>query len=86
MLSGARDIQQPAHVTDKDTHDKSLVDCLWCEVCRTHESKITGRKDFSSAWITGTTNHKNSNIVDHATSEQHRAAMAIARTEVVRSS
>ena len=62
---------------DRDSRDKSLVDCLWCDVCRKHEDRIVGMKNFSRAWITGSSNHKNSNIVDHATSEQHRAAMAI---------
>jgi len=30
----------------------------------------------SKAWIDGSTNHKTSNIVDHATSDQHKTAMA----------
>ena len=71
---------------DRDSCDKSLVDCLWCDVCRKHEDRIVGMKNFSRAWITGCSNHKNSNIVDHATSEQHRAAMAIARTQAARAS
>ena len=33
-----------------------------------------GMKNFSRAWITGSSNHKTSNILDHATSEQHRVA------------
>ena len=71
---------------DKDKLDKSLVGLLWCDACRTHESKITGMKNFSRAWITGSSNHKNSNIVDHATSEQHRAAMDITRVHTARAS
>ena len=35
-----------------------------------------GMKNFSSAWIKGSTNQKISNVVDHATSEQHTTAMA----------
>ena len=31
-------------------------------------------------WITGSTNHKTSNILDHARSEQHKASMACMRT------
>jgi len=45
-------------------------------VCKQYESQIDSLKNFSRAWIEGSTNHKTSNIVDHATSEQHKAAMA----------
>jgi len=44
---------------------------------------ITGMKNFSKAWITGSSNQKTSNIVNHATSEQHRAAMVRVRADVV---
>ena len=37
-------------------------------------------KHFSRVWITGSTNHRTSSVVDHATSEQHRAAMMRIRT------
>lgn len=43
-------------------------------MCRKHEVSIVGMKNFSRAWITGSSNHKTSNILDHATSEQHRVA------------
>ena len=55
---------------DVDSSDKSVVDLLWCEVCRQH-----GMKNYSAAWVNGTDNHKTSCIVDHATSSQHKAAM-----------
>ena len=55
--------------------DKSLVSTLWCDVCRQHEARITGMRNFAS-WITGSTNHRTSSIVDHAKSEQHVASMA----------
>ena len=48
---------------------------LWCEACRSQEAGIAGMKHFSRVWITGSTNHNTSSVVDHATSEQHRAAM-----------
>ena len=60
---------------DVDSRDKSLVDVVWCDACRKHEKRLTGLKNFSHAWITGSYNHKTSNITDHANSEQHRAAM-----------
>ena len=64
----------------KDGTHKSLVSTLWCDVCRQYEAKITGMRNFSDAWITGSTNHKSSNIVDHAKSEQHVSSMACMRT------
>ena len=60
----------------KDDDDKSLVSTLWCDVCRQHEARITGMRNFSASWITGSTNHRTSSIVDHAKSEQHVASMA----------
>ena len=41
---------------DIDQQDRSLVAQLWCEACRKHEGAITGMKNFSRAWITGTGN------------------------------
>ena len=54
-----------------ETNDNTLVEKLWCHACRKYESSITGMKNFSSTWIKGSTNQKTSNVVDHATSEQH---------------
>ena len=64
-----------------DCSDKSLVSTLWCEVCRKYERRIDSKKNFSRAWIDGSTNHKTSNVVDHASSEQHKAAIALLRRE-----
>ena len=58
-----------------ETNDDALVEKLWCHACRKYESYIMGMKNFSSAWIKGSTNQKTSNLVDHATSEQHTTAM-----------
>ena len=57
------------------TSDKSLVSTLWCEVCRRYKDKIQGMRNYSGAWVPGSTNHKTSNLVDHATSEQHTSSM-----------
>jgi len=54
---------------------KTVVEMLWCEACRKHEDGITGMKNFSKDWITGSSNQKTSNIIDHDTSEQHHVAM-----------
>ena len=58
-----------------DDHDKSLVSTLWCVVCRQYKTRICRLKNFSRAWIDGSSNHKMSNITDHASSEPHKAAM-----------
>ena len=60
---------------DKDTTDHTVI-ALWCEVCRKYSGQIRSMRNFSTAWVNGSTNHRNSNIVDHAKSEQHIAAMA----------
>ena len=68
-----------------DSTDNSVVSTLWCAVCKQYESRIEGLKNFSRAWIVGSTNHKTSNIIDHATSDQHKAAMARLNEERARS-
>ena len=71
---------------DEDVDDKTLVAVLWCQACRTHERSITGLKNFSRAWIVGSTNQKSSNVVDHAKSDQHRAAMSRVHVEAAKAS
>ena len=41
-----------------------LVSTLWCDIRRQYEAKITGMRQVSAARISGSTNHKSSNIVD----------------------
>ena len=60
---------------NKDKGDKSIVSTLWCEVCRRYEKRICSLKNYSRSWIEGSGNHRTSNVVDHATSAQHSAAM-----------
>ena len=60
---------------DKDREDRTIVSTLWCDVCKKYESSITGLKNFSRVWIDGSLNHRVSNVLDHATSIQHKAAM-----------
>ena len=61
---------------ERDPRDKTLVSVLWCEVCRKYEARIRGQKSFSKAWIEGTANQRTSNVLDHANSGQHKAAMS----------
>ena len=71
---------------DVDSADPTLVAALWCEACRKHESSISGMKNYSRVWIAGSSNHKTSNILDHATSEQYRSAMTRIRAEAAKAS
>ena len=50
---------------DVDERDRSLVGLLWCAVCRRFEERIRGVNNFSNVWVTGSTNHKSSNVLDH---------------------
>ena len=66
---------------DVNEHDKSLVGLLWCAVCRWFEERIRGVKNFSNVWITRSSNHKCSNVLDLAHSDQHKAVMTRLRIE-----
>ena len=49
---------------DVDSCDKSIVDLLWCEVCRQHDDSIRGMgKNYSAAWVNGTDNQFKMNCV-----------------------
>ena len=56
---------------DMDDQDKSIVSTLWCVVCRKYETRTCRLKKFSRAWIDGSSNHKTSNITDHANIISH---------------
>jgi hypothetical protein len=43
-------------------------------------------KNYSRAWISGSSNQKTSNIVDHAKSEQHLSAMSLVSTAAAKAS
>ena len=60
---------------DKDRSDKRLIVCLWCNICRKYEKRITSLKNFSRAQIDGTENQQMSNVLDHSSSNQHTTAM-----------
>lgn len=69
-----------------DPQDSSLVYMLTCSVCQKYESSICSLRNFSSAWITGSVNHRTSNFTDHAQSDQHKTAMMKLRTDQARAS
>ena len=70
---------------DTDEEDRAMVSTLWCEVCRRYEGRICGKKNFSKAWIDGSTNHRTSNITDNACSERHKSAMVLLCRDQARS-
>ena len=47
---------------DVDDQDKKHVKVLRCSTCTKLDSSICGTKDYSSAWIIRSTNHRASNI------------------------
>ena len=74
----------PWHCCEQDRREQSLVSTLHCKVCREYDDKIIGFRNFSNAWINGSSNQKTSNIVDHARSDQHKAAMNHMHTAIAR--
>ena len=61
---------------ERDKGDRGLVDYLWCSACREHSQTICSMKHYSDVWVTGSKNHRTSNVMDHVTSDQHKAAMS----------
>ena len=62
------------------------VASLYCDVCRKYEGNLESLKNFSRVWFSGSTNQKVSNVLDHATSEVHKAAMVRLRADSVKAS
>ena len=61
--------------------DQRHVASLHCEVCTKYRSHLESMKNFSKTWVTGSTNLKVSNVLEHATSEVHKAAMTRMHSE-----
>ena len=53
-----RHVQEVANNFNIDTVSKELVDVLWYDACRKHKCSITRVKNFSRAWLEGSSNHK----------------------------
>ena len=57
---------------DMGQNNPTVVDTLLCNACRMNEAKIIGTKNYSSAWINGSTNHKYIYIsMHHASAFNH---------------
>ena len=64
---------------DTDKEDKDLASLLWCSACREYKNKICSMKNYSQAWVTGSTyisSDQTSNVLDHVASNQHKATMS----------
>ena len=57
---------------------------LHCAVCKKYERSLEPPKNFSKVWITGSVNQKVSIVLNHATSDVHKAAMAPLQANCVR--
>ena len=55
--------------------DRRHVGSLRCDVCKKYKSNIESLRNFSIAWVTGSSNLKVSNVLEHAASEVHKVAM-----------
>ena len=64
--------------------DKHHVAFLHRDVCKRYERSLDSPNNFLKVWITCSANQKVSNVLDHATSDVHKAAMARLRVDSVR--
>ena len=61
----------------KGTHMVSL----YCAICRKYEANMRSLKNFRRNWIVGSTNQRTSNLIDHVTSEVHKASKSKLKVE-----
>jgi len=54
----------------------NYVATLHYSVCKRFEQYIESGRNFSAVWISGLLNKKLSNVIDHASSNVHKAAMS----------
>ena len=61
--------------------DRHHVALLRCSVCKRFEERIKSSRNFSPAFIDGTSNLRTSSFKDHAKSDMHGRAMHLLRKE-----
>ena len=61
---------------ERDATNRDLVATLWCSVCRQYKDRLCSMKNYSDVWIKGLSNQCTSSVLDHVSSEQHKAAMS----------
>ena len=64
-------------VDAKGTH----VVSLYCAICKKCQANIQLLKKFRRDWIVGSTNQRTNNLIDHATSDAHKAVMAMLKVK-----
>ena len=64
--------------------DKRHMVSLYCGVCHKYEASFQSLKNFTRTWITGSTNQKVSNVLDHADSDVHKTIMARMKADTVK--
>ena len=65
---------------------KRFVTKLRCSTCTTFKTGIVSWRNFSERWIAGADSIRNSNIRDHAQSDQHVHAMSLLKREQAKAS
>jgi len=56
--------------------DSRMVQSLFCEMCKRYEDHLQGLRNYSPVWITVWFQKlEGCNLIDHASSDQHKAAM-----------
>ncbi len=60
-----------------DKTDRKHVAALKCSVCFRFNDKLRGARNFSQAYIVGSTNLRTSAFKEHAASDMHKRAMVL---------
>ena len=55
--------------------DREYATNLHCKVCTQFRERIEGIQYFKEDWITGSTNYRSSNAIDHVEGVSHKEAM-----------
>ena len=66
-----------------DTAARGRVVALKCSVCCQFRDKLIGMRNYSAAYIEGSTNLRTSSFKDHAASEMHSCAMLLLKKQQV---
>ena len=64
----------------------SFVAILYYSMCKRFEQHIQSGRNYFAVWITGSSNKKLSNVIGHAKSDAHKAAMSRLRSEQIKQS
>ena len=62
---------------ERSDADRDHVVSLSCSVCTTFKEQLTGMRNFTAAFINGSTNLRVSSVKDHASTDMHARAMLL---------